>query len=167
VNEFFQTDTAINPGNSGGPLLNLQGEIIGINNAIHTQTGGWQGISFSIPSNTARRVFEDLQEHGRVLRSWFGVVWGRPLNAELANQLGLSDTQGVLIQQVVQDSPAEQAGILAGDVIVGFNGRKISDGIDLRNRVAAMEVGQEVPVQLVRNGRELKLQVKLGKFPGS
>lgn len=167
VNEFFQTDTAINPGNSGGPLLNLNGEIIGINNAIHTQTGGWQGISFSIPSNTAKRVFEDLEKHGRVLRSWFGVVWGRPLTPDLAVQLGLPDTQGVLIEQVVPDSPAEQAGIRAGDVIVGFNNRKITDGIDLRNRVAEMEVGQEVSVELVRNSNPMNLLVQLGKFPGS
>lgn len=167
VNEFFQTDTAINPGNSGGPLLNLQGEIIGINNAIHTQTGGWQGISFSIPSNTVRRVFEDLQKHGRVLRSWFGVVWGRPLTPQLASQLGLPDAQGVLIQQVVPDSPAEAAGIEAGDVILTFNNRKIADGIDLRNRVAEMEIGQDVPITLIRNGREISISVRLGKFPGS
>jgi serine protease Do len=168
VNEFFQTDTAINPGNSGGPLLNLRGEIIGINNAIHTQTGGWQGISFSIPSNTAKRVFDDLRTHGRVTRTWFGVAWGRPLTPELARQLGLPlQQQGVMIHHTVEGSPAEAAGLQAGDVIVEFNGRKIVDGIDLRNRVAESEVGQTVRIKALRGGRPVEFTVQLAEFPSA
>jgi serine protease Do len=167
VNEFFQTDTAINPGNSGGPLLNLYGEIIGINNAILAQNGGWQGISFAIPANTARRAFDDLRQFGRVIRTWFGVAFGRPLTPDLAAQLGLSTTQGVLIQQTVPDSPAARAGIRPGDTITSFNGRRITDGIDLRNRVAESSVGQTVKVEIVRKGQPQTVQVELAAMPGT
>jgi serine protease Do len=165
VNEFFQTDAAINPGNSGGPLLNLNGEIIGINNAIHTQDGGWQGIGFSIPSNTARRVYEDLRRFGRVVRAWFGVAWSIPMTPEVARRIGLSDPSGVLIQYTFEDSPADRAGLLPGDVILEFNGRKIHDGIDLRNRVAEAAPGDEIHVKVFRKGRTLELKVVLREFP--
>lgn len=167
VNEFFQTDTAINPGNSGGPLLNLHGEIIGINNAILAQNGGWQGISFAIPSNTARRAFEDLRQFGRIIRTWFGVAFGRPLTPDLAAQLGLGTTQGVLIQQTVPDSPAARAGIRPGDIITSFNGRRITDGIDLRNRVAESGVGEIVTVEVFRQGTPLEMKVELAAMPGT
>ncbi len=167
VNEFFQTDTAINPGNSGGPLLNLRGEIIGINNSIGTQGEGWQGIGFSIPSNTVRRVFEDIRDHGRVLRTWFGIEWSRPVTREIADMLGLPGVYGVLIQGTKPDSPAEDAGIRAGDTIIEFNGRSIADGTDLRNRVAEAEVGQSVPVKLVRKGRIMETHVALKEFPST
>ncbi len=165
VNEFFQTDTAINPGNSGGPLLDVAGRIIGINNAIHTKDGGWQGIGFSIPSNTAKKVYEDIKNYGRIVRAFFGVVWSRNLTPQLAKKLGLPDEHGVLIQYAVEDSPASKAGIQAGDVIVAFNGRKILDGIDLRNRVAGLKVGQSIPVTVVRNGKTIDLEVRLSEMP--
>jgi len=165
VNEFFQTDTALNPGSSGGPLLNVRGEMIAINNSILAQSGGWQGISFSIPSNTAKRVFEDILDHGRVLRTWFGVAWGQhPITPKVAGQLGMDGVEGVLIEYTIEGSPANLAGIQAGDVIVKFNERTIKDGIDLRNRVAEAEVGQSVPVRLIRNGQEVDLTVRLEEF---
>ena len=166
VNEFFQTDTAINPGNSGGPLLNIKGEIIGINNAIHTQSGGWQGISFAIPANTVKRVFEDILKSGRVIRTWLGVAWGRTITPALANQLGLPNENGVLIQYTIENSPAAKAGIQAGDVITEFNGKKITDGIDLRNRVAEISIGQIVPITLIRNGHPMNLKVRFLEFSG-
>jgi serine protease Do len=166
VNEFFQTDTAINPGNSGGPLIDLRGEVIGINNHITSQTGGWQGIGFSIPANTAKRVYEDIRDLGRVQRSWFGIAWSRVLTPALANQLGLPDASGVLVQYTVDQSPAARAGLQAGDVITEFQGRRIADGIDLRNRIAEAEVGQEVAVKFYRDGQPREVRVKLEEFPG-
>jgi serine protease Do len=166
VNEFFQTDTAINPGNSGGPLIDLRGEVIGINNHITSQTGGWQGIGFSIPANTARRVYEDIRDLGRVQRSWFGIAWSRVLTPDLASQLGLPDTSGVLVQYTMDQSPAARAGLQAGDVITEFQGRRIADGIDLRNRIAEAEVGAEVVVRFYRDGQPREVQVKLEEFPG-
>lgn len=165
VNEFFQTDTAINPGNSGGPLLNLRGEIIGINNAILAQNGGWQGISFSIPSNTARRVFEDIRRFGRVVRAWFGVVFGRNLTPALARRLGVPGGQGVIIEYVVPGSPADEAGIQPGDVITSFNNRQVSDGFDLRNRVAETNVGEPVRIGFFRNGKAMETTARLAPLP--
>lgn len=165
VNEFFQTDAAINPGNSGGPLLDLRGEIIGINNAIHTRDGGWQGIGFSIPSNTARRVYEDLRKFGRVVRAWFGVAWSISMTPELARRLGLQEPNGVLVQYTVDGSPAQQAGLQQGDVIVEFNGRKVLDGIDLRNRVAEAQPGDRVAITVFRYGRLINLDAVLREFP--
>lgn len=167
VNEFFQTDTAINPGNSGGPLINLRGEVIGINNHITSQTGGWQGIGFSIPANTARRVYEDIRRLGRVQRSWFGIAWSMQLTEQVAQQLGLPDTSGVLVQYTMENSPAAQAGLQAGDVITEFDGRKVADGIDLRNRVAETEVGEDITVRFYREGALREVQLKLAEYPRS
>lgn len=168
VNEFFQTDTAINPGNSGGPLINLKGEVIGINNHITSQTGGWQGIGFSIPSNTVRRVYEDIRDYGRVQRSWFGIAWlPVELNPALATQLGLPEPSGVLIQYTMDQSPAARAGLQAGDVITEFQGRRVNDGIDLRNRIAQAEVGEEVLVKFYRKGQQREVRVKLEEYPGT
>lgn len=163
VNEFFQTDTAVNPGNSGGPLINLDGEIIGINNAIHSQSGAWQGISFAIPSNTARRVFDDIRAYGRVVRTWFGVVTFPPgVLPPTQNRAGMS---GVGIYFTSENSPAERSGIQPGDIIVEFNGKAITDTIDLRNRVAETEAGQTVQVKIVRQGTELMLAVMMDEYP--
>lgn len=166
VNEFFQTDTAINRGNSGGPLLNLRGEVVGINNSITTESGGWQGIGFAIPSNTARRVFEDIRDHGRVVRTWFGVeMLPRALNARELDSLGLPDGGGALVLVAVDNSPAEKIGVRAGDVITEFNGRRVRDFIDLRNRVAETEAGQSVDVRLYRDGEEQVLNVRMEASP--
>lgn len=161
ANEFFQTDAAVNPGNSGGPLVNLEGEIIGINNSISPQG---QGIGFSIPSNTVRRVFESIRDHGRFIRPWFG-AYMRSLTPQLAQQLGLADASGVLMLLIYEGSPAEKGGVKPGDVIIEFNGKPIRDLIDLRNRVAETNVGQEIAMRVMREGKELTLRTVLAAEP--
>jgi serine protease Do len=161
ANEFFQTDAAINPGNSGGPLVNLEGEIIGINNSISPQG---QGIGFAIPSNTVRRVFESIRDHGRFIRPWFG-AYMRSLTPRLAQQLGLPDASGVLILLVYEGSPAEKGGLKSGDVIIEFNGKTVRDLIDLRNRVAETDIGQEIAMRVRREGTELLLRTVVAAEP--
>lgn len=163
ANEFFQTDAAINPGNSGGPLVNLKGQIIGINNSVSPHG---QGIGFSIPSNTVRRVFENIRDYGRFIRPWFG-AYMRSLSPQLAQQLRLPDTSGVLVILVYDGSPAETAGVRAGDVIVAFNGKPIRDLIDLRNRVVETDVGQKVTLAVRRDGQEMELQTVIAAEPGA
>jgi serine protease Do len=164
ANEFFQTDAAINPGNSGGPLLNLNGEVIGIANSISLQG---QGIGFAIPSNTVRHVFESIRDHGRFIRPWFGAqVFPRPITQQLAAQLRLPDTAGALVLLVFPNSPAEQAGLKPGDVIITYNDKPIRDAIDLRNRVVESEIGQKVLLQIRRGGREFELPVDIAAEPG-
>ncbi|MBU3664549.1 MAG: Do family serine endopeptidase [Chthoniobacterales bacterium] len=158
VNEFFQTDAAINPGNSGGPLVNIRGEIVGINNFIFSQSGGSQGIGFSIPSNSARRVLDQIVQHGRVLRPYLGVVL-QPMDQALADQLGLPDSRGALVEAVLAASPAAEGGILRGDVIRKFDGRDIRDFNDLRKRVAAADIGKTIKIEVAREGRMLELPV--------
>jgi serine protease Do len=160
VNEFFQTDAAINPGNSGGPLVNIRGEIVGINNFIYSQSGGSQGIGFSIPSNSVRRVLEQILEHGRVLRPYLGVVL-KPLDSTLASHLGLPDARGALVEAVMAGSPAALGGIRAGDVIRKFNGREIRDFNDLRKRVAETPIDTEVTAELVRDGDTISVPIRI------
>jgi serine protease Do len=162
ANELIQTDAAINPGNSGGPLVNLQGEIVGINNSIIAQA---EGIGFAIPSNVVKRVYESIRDHGRFVRPWFGVE-SKPLSSRMAAQLGVKDARGALVVMALDGSPAERAGVLPGDVIVEFNGRPIRDHVDLRNRVAETEIGEPIAVRLLRSGREMALNVKVGPEPG-
>jgi serine protease Do len=163
ANEFFQTDAAINPGSSGGPLVNLDGEIIGINNSISPQG---QGIGFAIPSNTVRRAFESIRDHGRFIRPWFG-AYMRSLTPQLAQQLGLPDAVGVLVMLTYEGSPAEKGGVKPGDVIVEFNGKPIRDLLDLRNRVAETDIGEKVAMRVRRQGNELSLQTVLAAEPTS
>ena len=160
VNEFLQTDAPINPGNSGGPLVNIRGEIVGINNRIKTESGGSQGVAFSIPSNTVRRVLEQILEHGRVLRPYLGVVMA-PMDAAMARQLGLPSSGGALVDAVLQGSPADLGGIRAGDVILKFDGRDIRDFNDLRKRVALAATDKEVQVEIMREGRTMSLPVTI------
>ena len=163
-NDFFQTDAAINPGNSGGPLVNIRGEIVGINNFIFSQSGGSQGIGFSIPSNTVRRVLDQILEHGRVLRPQLGVML-EELNPSVANQLGLPDDRGALVGAVVPGSPAAEAGLQSGDVIRKFDGKEIRDLFDLRKQVAAAKVDKEVKVQVLRAGKTVELPVMIRETP--
>lgn len=163
ANEFFQTDAAINPGNSGGPLVNLKGEIIGINNAMSAQG---QGIGFTIPSNTVRRVFESIRDYGRFIRPWFG-AYMKSLTPQLARQLQLPDTSGVLVLLVYQGSPAEIGGLKPGDVILKFNGQPVRDLLELRNRVIETDVGQKVALLVRRKGREETLQTVIAAEPQS
>jgi serine protease Do len=163
-NEFFQTSTIINPGNSGGPLIDIHGKVIGINNFIYSHASGAEGISFAIPSNVARRVYEDIVQHGRVIHPWFGVKMA-PLTPSLAQQLGLPDTQGALVAATLANSPAERSGLLGGDIILSFNGRPIRDWKDLRNRVAEAEVGTPVKLTILRDGKPLELTAVIEEEP--
>ncbi len=160
--DFIQTDAAINPGNSGGALLNMKGELIGINTAI--ATGGYEkgnrGVGFAIPSNMSKRIMSDLIDKGYVTRSWLG-VYIQPLDADAAKALEMESRDGALITQVVQDSPAELAGIEEGDVIVKFDNKKISDPSNLRNIVSLMPPGSKSDIVIFRNGNKKILKVIL------
>ncbi len=162
--DFIQTDAAINPGNSGGALVNIRGELIGINTAIFSTSGGYQGIGFAIPSNMAKSVLESLIKKGKVVRGWLGVSI-QPLTSDLVKQFDLSDDNGVLVGDVVEDSPAEKAGIQRGDVIVEFNGVVVKDVRQLRNMVAESAPGKEIPVKLIREGKTKIIEVKIVELP--
>lgn len=164
ANEFFQTSTTINPGNSGGPLIDIRGKVIGINNFIISRSGGSEGIGFAIPSNVARRVYDDIVQRGRVIHPWLGVVM-RPLNASLARQLGLADTRGALVAATMAGSPAERGGLTGGDVITSFNGHLIRDVKDLRNRVAEAEIGSPATMEILRAGKPLQIKVMTEEEP--
>jgi len=165
VNEFFQTDAAINPGNSGGPLIDLDGRVIAINNSILSDRGGWQGISFAIPSNTVKRVFNDIRVHGRVIHTWLGVLTA-PLTDSLLESLGMSPgRRGVFVYRVFQDSPAKQAGIRPGDIIISFDGKEVCDSIALRVSVTETLVGQKVPIKILRDRSEKQVEVTIEKSP--
>ncbi len=160
THEFFQTSALINPGNSGGPLVNIYGEVIGINNFIISRSGGAEGLGFAIPSNVARRTYNDIMQQGHVTRPWFGVIL-RPLTPSLAHQLELKNTDGALIAGTLPNSPAEQAHLQPGDVITSFNNHRIKDWIDLRNRIAETKDGENIPVTLLRHGSTLTVSVQM------
>jgi len=162
--DFIQTDAAINPGNSGGALVNIRGELIGINTAIFSTSGGYQGIGFAIPSNMAKVVMESLIKKGKVVRGWLGVSI-QPLTSDLMKQFNLSDDNGVLVGDVVEDSPAEKAGIQRGDVIVEFNGVAVKDVRQLRNIVADTSPGKEIPVKVIREGQTKVIEIKIVELP--
>jgi serine protease Do len=161
--DFLQTDAAINPGNSGGPLLNLQGEVIGVNAAIATESGGFEGIGFTIPSNMALHVARALIAHGKVERGWFGVTI-RDLTPELAKSVHTETLKGALIVDVVKGGPAEQAGLKKDDVVITYRGKEIPDSSSLRNDVANTPIGQEVKVTILRNGKKEEVTVKIGNL---
>lgn len=166
--EFLQTDAAVNQGNSGGPLLNLRGEIVGINSAIYSNSnsgeGGWLGISFAIPANTARRTLESLLKNGRVIRGYLGVQMMN-LNRETARALGVPDTAGAAVVNLVVGSPAEKAGIKPGDVIRTFNGRPIADGLAFRSRIAEMEINARVELGVLRGGQPMTFSMAIAEAP--
>ena len=161
---FIQTDAAINPGNSGGALVNTRGELIGINTAIFSRTGGNMGIGFAIPSNMAKGVMDSLVKHGKVVRGYLGVSI-QDVNAKIAKQFGLDKAQGALVSDVVSGSPAEQGGIKSGDVIVRLDGKAIENSTLLRHRVAEMPVGQSVEVEVLRDKKPVKLNIKIAEQP--
>jgi len=160
--DFIQTDAAINRGNSGGALVNLRGELVGINTAIFSSSGGNIGIGFAIPVGMAKLVMEQLIEHGQVRRGMLGVTI-QPLDQELAQALGLSETQGALVSNVVADSPADRAGIRAGDVIVSVNGRGINNPNELRNQVGMTRIGQRVRLEIIRDGRRRTVTAQISE----
>ncbi len=163
--DFIQTDAAINPGNSGGPLVNLRGEVVGINTAILSRTGGNLGIGFAIPINLARSVMSDLIEKGRVVRGWLGVVI-QGLDEGLAGSFGYQGTEGALVADVTKDSPAERAGLRPGDIITRYGDRPVTDIDRLKLDVASAEPGAEVPVEVFRDGRRQTLTARIGELPG-
>ncbi|MCX8026758.1 MAG: DegQ family serine endoprotease [Thermodesulfovibrionales bacterium] len=162
--DFIQTDAAINPGNSGGPLVNTKGELIGINTAIFSKTGGYQGIGFAVPSNMVRMVIDQLLKEGKVTRGWLGVTI-QELSPELAQKFGLSSTEGALISDVTRGGPAHKAGIVRGDIILRYGGKKIKDVSTLRNLVAQTKVGSEVELLIWRKGKEYSTKVRIIEMP--
>ncbi|MGC9008531.1 MAG: PDZ domain-containing protein, partial [Halothiobacillaceae bacterium] len=161
---FIQTDAAVNPGNSGGPLFNPRGEVVGINSQIYSRSGGYMGLSFAIPINTAMQVADQLRKTGKVTRGWLGVMI-QPVDADLAKSFGLDRPRGALIAQVQPGSPADKAGLKAGDVILAFDGRPIDDNAQLPARVAGAEIGKRVEVQVLREGKERTLAVTIQALP--
>lgn len=157
--EFIQTDASVNPGSSGGPLLNLKGEVVGINTAIVGQ--GYQGISFAIPSDIARDVFERLRDNGRVVRGWLGVA----LRESADVVAGEATTKGAIVDNVIGGSPAEQAGLRVGDVVLRWNGAEVADSVDLRLKVARTPVGEQVNVVMLRNEEEITLPITVAERP--
>lgn len=155
---FIQTDVAINPGNSGGPLIDLQGRVIGVNTQIYTRSGGYMGISFSIPINEALKIVEQLKETGTVQRGRIGVMIGE-VQKEVADALGLSDTAGALVSNVEPNSPAEKAGIASGDVIISFAGQKISKWSDLPRLVGQTKPGTKAAIEVWRRGKVHTLSI--------
>nr|WP_010132902.1 DegQ family serine endoprotease [Microbulbifer agarilyticus] len=162
---FIQTDVAINPGNSGGPLFNLEGEVVGINSQIYTRSGGSIGLSFAIPASLAQDVVAQLKEKGRVDRGWLGVGI-QDVDRKLAKAMGLGKPAGALVGQLEAGSPAEKAGIQVGDIITRFDDQKIVSQGDLPHVVGRTRPGAEVPVLLMREGKQRKLTVRVGALPG-
>ena len=161
---FIQTDVAINPGNSGGPLFNLDGEVVGINSQIFTRSGGFMGLSFAIPMNLAMNVTEQIQEDGVVRRGWLGVLI-QEVNRDLALSFGLEKPMGALIAQASSSGPAGKAGIQPGDIIVRFNGKDVERSSDLPPMVGLVRPGSTVPVDVVRQGDRLTLDVTIEQLP--
>ncbi len=158
--DFIQTDAAINPGNSGGPLLNLDGEVVGVNTAIFSRSGGHMGVGFAIPSKLARTIADQLLASGRVVRGYIGLTV-QPLSMEIAEALRLQDNRGVLVNEVQAASPAEQAGLRAGDVLTTFDGIPLADGGQYRNRAAMATPGSSVTLGLIRDGKPLQIAVQV------
>jgi len=159
---FIQTDAAINPGNSGGALVNLKGELVGINTAIASKSGGYQGIGFAIPSNMAKTIMQSLIDYGKVSRGWLGVGI-QDISQEIAEAMNLSSTKGVLVSDVFEDSPAEKAGLKSGDVIIRVDGEKMESRDQLRNRIALIGPDKKVSLTILRDGKVKELRVKLGE----
>ena len=165
-NEFFQTEAVINPGNSGGPLINIHGEIIGINTAIgnYSGSGTWQGVGFAIPSNAARRSLESILKSGRVVRGYLGVIID-PLTPELAARSGLSGQTGVVLRNILPGSPAEKAGLKPGDILIAFNGKPIQGPRALVRQLASTAVGAKVEIKVLRDQKEQLISVTLEEQP--
>jgi serine protease Do len=160
---FIQTDASINPGNSGGPLINMRGEVVGVNTAIFSRGGGNIGIGFAIPINMVKGLLSQLKDQGKVTRGWLGVVI-EDVNAETAEALGMSEAQGALVANVAKGSPAEAAGVQVGDVIVGFEGAAVKKSSELSLIVARTPVGRVVDVTIVRNGQHVSVEVQIGRL---
>jgi Do/DeqQ family serine protease len=155
--DFIQTDAAINPGNSGGALLNTRAELIGINTAIYSETGGYQGVGFAVPANLARTVVDQLVRQGRVVRGWIGIT----KISDVAAEDGLEPEQGVVVVELWRGSPADRAGLEPGDIVIAVDGRAIENAAQLRNALAGAEVGAELRLTVRREGRRLQIAVSV------
>jgi Do/DeqQ family serine protease len=160
--DFIQTDAAINPGNSGGALLNTRGELIGINTAIYSETGGYQGIGFAVPANLARTVVDQLVSKGRVVRGWIGIT----KISDMADEGGLEPSPGVVVVELLRGSPADRAGIEPGDVVVAVDGRKVDTASQLRNELAGARVGTELHLTVRRRGRKMQILIPIEEARG-
>ncbi len=161
---FIQTDVAINPGNSGGPLFNLDGEVVGINSQIYTRSGGFMGVSFAIPIDDAMSVFRQLRDKGVVSRGWLGVLI-QEVNRDLAESFGLERPRGALIAEVMADSPAQQAGLQAGDIVLNYDGEPVELSSDLPPMVGRTPVGETASLRVLRGGEVIELGVEIGRLP--
>jgi serine protease Do len=157
--DFIQTDAAINPGNSGGGLIDAKGEVVGINTAILSQSGGYQGVGFAVPSNLARRIALDLIQYGEVRRGSMGAMRLVTLTPELADQLGVQNAKGVLVYEMTRASSAYRAGVRPGDVIVAFNGERVQEDSQLRKLLADSKIGSTATLDVLRDGRKVELRV--------
>ena len=161
LEDFIQTDAAINPGNSGGPLLNMQGQVVGVNTAIMSRSGGYMGIGFSIPSHMVQHVIDQIMNSGGVKRAYLGIVL-QAIDKELADALGLEKMEGVLVSEVMKDSPAAKGGLLQGDVILLYNDKTVKNVSKFRNDIAMMDPGQEIKLKVLRNNHAIDLKMPLG-----
>ncbi|RKY09742.1 MAG: serine protease [Planctomycetota bacterium] len=163
--DFIQTDAAINPGNSGGPLLNIDGKAIGLNTAIFSQSGGYMGIGFAIPINLARSITDQLRKSGKVTRGYLGIqMHPEKITPELAEELGLKDNKGVLVTEVIPDSPAAKAGLKRRDIILEMDGKTVEDWQSFRNHVAMLEQGKKVTLTVFRDEKKKELEVEIGSL---
>lgn len=162
---FIQTDVAINPGNSGGPLFNLDGEVVGINSQIYTRSGGFMGVSFAIPIDDAMNVFRQIRDDGSVSRGWLGVLI-QEVNRDLAETFGLKRPRGALIAEVMENSPAQDGGLEAGDIVLEYNGESVERSSDLPPMVGRTPVGESATLTVLREGREIELDIEIGRLPG-
>lgn len=162
IENFIQTDAAINPGNSGGALVNLKAEVIGINTAIATQTGGYMGYGFAIPINLAKKIMSDLIEKGYVVRAWLGIAM-RNVDDLVAQRYGMDHPTGVIVEKVMEDSPAEKAGLKPLDIILKIDGKEMNSSNEVQNAIALRKPGEIVTLSILRDGKPMKVQVKLGQ----
>jgi serine protease Do len=162
--ELIQTDAAINPGNSGGPLVNLDGEVIGINTAIISLSGGYQGLGFAIPVNKVKRVLPKLMKGEKIVYGWLGLSI-QDLNEDLRNYFGVKESAGIIVVKVYNNSPASTAGIKEGDLILAFDSQPVKASRDLISMVSAFEIGASVPLKILREGKEINLNIKVGQSP--
>ncbi|MET0496653.1 MAG: Do family serine endopeptidase [Steroidobacteraceae bacterium] len=165
--DFIQTDASINPGNSGGALVNLEGQLVGVNTAIFSRSGGNIGIGFAIPSNMVKAVMTQLIQYGEVKRGVLGVQLANAFTPEIAEGLGLENAKGALVQQVVDGSPADRAGIKAGDVITTVNSRAVSNASELRNTIGLLRIGDKVEIGLIREGKPRRVTAVIGDRDGA
>jgi serine protease Do len=163
LEDFIQTDAAINPGNSGGALVNTNGEVVGINTAIFSTSGGYMGIGFAVPSDMAKTVMESIIKQGKVIRGWLGVSI-QDLSPELAKSLNIKQQNGALVADVIRESPAEKAGLKRGDLIVEYNGKPVENATMLRNLVSSTPPGKSADIKIVRDGKEQTMTVTLTEF---